>query len=199
MTVQLAPLDNAFATRFTRPGALPFFFGDDDSATAVVERFAARGFRGAIVGPHGSGKSTLVAELVPRLEAIGRRLRIIALHDGERRLPAGIMSNLQADDVLIVDGYEQLGWPARWSLHRAVHRSGAGLLVTTHEPIRRLPTLLATRPSFELTQSLVERLVAASPGAAITAADVRRAFDRHAGNVREVFFELYDLYELRRS
>ena len=33
----------------------------------------------------------------------------------------------------------------------------------------------------------------------ITVLDIEHAFLRHGGNVREVFFELYDVFESRRA
>lgn len=198
MTAQLTEIENPFATRFTRPGELAYWFPVGESIDGVLERFAKLQSRGAIVGPHGSGKSTLLAALVSRLEAIGRRVRAVALHDGERRLPRGFTANAETGDVFVVDGYEQLGWPARWSLGRVVRRRGAGLLVTLHRSIRGLPTVAATQASPAATTAPVERLIADLPQSSVTADDVRRSFERHDGNVREVFFELYDLYELRR-
>ena len=53
----------------------------------LVERLAAFAWRGQIVGPHGSGKSTLLATLLPAIEERGRHPWLIALHDGQRRLP----------------------------------------------------------------------------------------------------------------
>lgn len=198
MTLQLTEIENPFATRFTRPGELAYLFPAGESFDGVLERFAKLQSRGAIVGPHGSGKSTLLAALVSQLEALGRRVRAVALHDGERRLPRGFTANAETGDVFVVDGYEQLGWPARWKLGRVVSRSGAGLLVTSHREIRGLPTVLATQASLAVTTSLVERLVADLPRPSITTAELRRSFERNDCNVREVFFELYDLYELRR-
>ncbi len=58
-----AAQSNPFSTRFVRPGALAYRFPPGESAATLVERLAASGWRGQIVGPHGSGKSTLVAAL----------------------------------------------------------------------------------------------------------------------------------------
>ena len=55
---------------------------------ATRRQLAAQDWRGAIVGPHGSGKSTLLESLKPALAAAGLPCHAIALHDGQRRLPA---------------------------------------------------------------------------------------------------------------
>src|SRR5437764_10280820 len=99
---------NPFATRFIRPGAIPFLFLDGDSAEAIIERLKANHWRGQIVGEHGSGKSTLVATLIPLLEQAGRNIVLIKIGPGERRLPEIGKSSLLPTTDLIVDGYEQL-------------------------------------------------------------------------------------------
>jgi hypothetical protein len=190
------PTENPFASRFTRPGALAYLFEPGESADAVVARFVAAGRRGAIVGPHGSGKSTLLETLLPSL-AVEHEVRRFALHDGQRGLPRGFAAGLDSSGVLIVDGYEQLGRLGRGEVARAVRRSDAGLLVTSHRPVRGVPTLLETRTSPELALALVERLVPLSPTGRPDPADVRRQFELHAGNLREMLFGLYDLYESR--
>ena len=71
--------DNPFSTRYTRPGAIPFRFPPGTSADGLVEQLRRQQWRGAIVGPHGSGKSSLVAALVPPLRlpaAAGTGFRI---------------------------------------------------------------------------------------------------------------------------
>lgn len=57
-----------------------------------------------------------------------------------------------------------------------------------------IPDLARCAPSLALLEQLVRGLLPdGSPQ--IDCESVRRAFHRHAGNVREVLFELYDLYE----
>lgn len=192
------PTENPFSSRFVRPGALPFLFPPGDSAEAIVARFAASGRRGAIVGPHGSGKSTLVETLLTQLRDEGREVRVCLLRNGERTLRCGFDAGLQTGDVLVVDGYEQLGLLGRLALRRVVRRAGCGLLVTSHRPVHGLATLFAARPTSATTVALVERLTAVQAGP-IASTDVERLFDEHGGDVREVLFALYDLYELRRS
>jgi hypothetical protein len=46
---------NPFATCWTRPGALPFRFTNRGTAEQLVAKLATQNWRGAIVGPHGSG------------------------------------------------------------------------------------------------------------------------------------------------
>ncbi len=104
--------DNPFATCWTRPGALPFRFADGQSAELLVAKLADQGWWGAIVGPHGSGKSSLLESLKPAIEEAERRVIAIALRDGQRRLPPYFFEACEGSRSLaVIDGYEQLG---RW-------------------------------------------------------------------------------------
>ena len=185
---------NPFATRFTRPGAIDFLFGDDESAAALLERLRDNNWWGQIVGPHGSGKSTLLAALAPALEAAGRHVIQVSLHQGEHRLPS-MDAELTTSSQLVIDGYEQLGWFWRRRTKSRCRRAGCGLLVTTHRDLG-LPTIYATRPSERLMRDIVARLLPRG-GSAITEADVAAAYSSTDGNLRETLFRLFDVYEAR--
>lgn len=62
---------NPFATRFTQPGAIPYQFPPDVSLESLANKFfhQHRG-RAAIVGPHGSGKTSLLYAIAPHLGSI---------------------------------------------------------------------------------------------------------------------------------
>jgi len=207
---------NPFATRYTRPGALRYLF-DSLTAADLIDRLRAAAWRGEIVGPHGSGKSTLLATLVPLLRAGGCQVVETALRDGQRRLPRVFWQTARAwvpqalpvppgmvpaqstggaggtPLVLVVDGYEQLGWLARWQLHRWTRRRDIGLLLTSHRPTG-LPRLWATEATLDRAARVVAALVA---GTAFTVdrTDLARRLTRHHGNLREVLMELYDVWE----
>src|SRR5262245_50568671 len=136
---------NPFATRHVRPGAVPFLFPDSESTGRLIERLRADGWRGQIVGPHGTGKSTMLATLLPELHRAGWQTVQFALHTDEPRLPRGWREQLAAHfpAIMVIDGYEQLGaWYHFW-LPRYCLRQRRGLLVTTHEPTA-LPILYRT-------------------------------------------------------
>jgi hypothetical protein len=189
---------NPFASRNLRPGAIEFLFPAGGSAEALLDRLAQRGWWGAIVGPHGSGKSTLLATLEPLLATRGRRIVRYTLRAGERRLPLNRAEAAAWDATtqVIVDGYEQLGWLARCWLHAACRRRGCGLLVTAHQPLR-IPTLLRTEVSPELAQRVAERI--AGRAIPLQSGELAQLLSQTDGNLREVLFCLYDLYESRRS
>lgn len=190
--------DNPFSTCRTRPGAIAFCFDGDGSVDALVDRLRRQEWWGQIVGPHGSGKSTLLAVLLPALEASGRQIECVTLHQGDRRLPMGrsALRSYSSSTQVVLDGYEQLGWFARWSLSRRCRRQGCGLLVTAHRDIG-LPTLFATRPTLELTTKIVRHLLGPDD-VAITDSHIGSAWIARQGNLRETLFDLYDLFEEHR-
>jgi hypothetical protein len=162
----------------------------------LVARLAAEEWWGEIVGPHGAGKSTMLATLIPRLAAAGRQVSTIALRDGERRLPRGFLRRAPAsrDSLVVVDGYEQLSPIARWVLRWRCRRAAAGLLVTSHTATG-LPVLVRLQPDVELVSRLVAQLTRRAPSP-VTPADVAASHACRGSNVREILFDLYDRHEL---
>jgi energy-coupling factor transporter ATP-binding protein EcfA2 len=198
--------DNPFATCWTKPGAMSFEFSPDETTEQLVGKLAQCGWRGAIVGPHGSGKSTLLETLKPAIAAAGREIAAISLRDRQRRLPREVVESLNQRKhlgpiVIIVDGYEQLGWIERWRLTSLCHLKCAGLLVTSHTSTR-LPTLIELTPNAALVSLLVARLCA-EVSTPITVKDIDlkdldASLACHGSNVREIFFDLYDRHERKR-
>lgn len=195
-------MSNPFSTRFVRPGSIPFIFPQAVDADRLVERLQQLGWQAAIVGPHGSGKSTLLEALIPAIERSGRTVKKVVLRDGQRSLPPEFNwpEPTQAPGVVVVDGYEQLGWWSRRKLQKAIERSGWGLLVTVHAlPERvRLPELFHVQPTLEVFQQVVARLLAVQ-GASLRPEDIAAAFREHPENLREALFTLYDVVEHRRA
>lgn len=191
-------IENPFATRHVRPGALPYLFSAGENTDELVKRLRNNGWWGQIIGPHGSGKSALLASLAPAIERAGRKTFLVELHDRQRRLPSGFHAGARTNDplVVIVDGYEQLGRLQRFRLKRFCRRGGLGLLASAHKAAG-LPELFQTSANLDVVQQLVERLQAES-ATKVGAEEVAERFARHGGNVREILFDLYDLYEARR-
>lgn len=163
----------------------------------LLARLAALGYRAALVGPHGHGKTTLLEELAVRLEGRGFRLRSATLHDGERRLGADQERTLFADltrrDCLLLDGAEQLN-PLSWRRAERRSRAAGGFIVTSHRA-GLLPTLVECRTTPELLGDLVRELVGdgAAGGHPSSLAELcAQLFTRHGGNLRDVLRELYD-------
>lgn len=192
---------NPFASRWVRPGAVPYLFPAGATAATLLDRLRAQNWWGQIVGPHGSGKSTLLAALLTELRQAGKEPLAIALHDGARGLPEPFAQALtdparSTQRVVVIDGYEQLRWWRRWRVEHQCSRSGQGLLVTVHRALR-LPILCRTAVTEAVAATIVARLQAGRPPL-ISPQEARVALRAHHGNLREALFDLYDLYERRR-
>jgi len=184
---------NPFATRFIRPGALPFLFLDGDSAEAIVERLKGQKWWGQIIGEHGSGKSTLLATLLPMLEAAGRRVVAFKIGPGERGVPSIERSSLSAASLIVVDGYEQLSWWSKWKLRMIIRRADAGLLVTAHADVG-LGTVFQTKPSEAVARAVVEQLTVDAKSR-VEGEQISAAYRETGGNVREMLFRLFDVVQ----
>lgn len=162
----------------------------------LLERLATLDWRAAIVGPHGHGKTTLLNDLKPLLEARGFRVRSVLLHTGDRRLGREreevLFRNLDPRDILCVDGAEQLGrWS--WLTLRWRSRAAGGLLITSHRS-GLLRTLLDCETSPELLEGIVRDLLGDEAG---PRPEAEALLARHGGNVREALWELYDVWGRR--
>jgi len=191
---------NPFATRHTRPGRLPPL---DEAGRprnlggllAAADRLPAA----AIVGPHGTGKSTLLVALERMLAASGRSaglFRVRRRRDGLLVLPA--VWRAAAGSTLCIDSWERLGRLERGAARLVAGIRGCRLLVTSHRT-GWPPTLVDTSGSLAVLTAVVGRLP--DHGGLLTHEDLAVAFLRHAGNIRDSLDELYDRFEhrLRRS
>jgi hypothetical protein len=190
--------ENPFSTRRVRPGAIAYEYAAPAGRQAALARFEAAGRRGQIVGPHGSGKSALLADLVRCWQRAGERVLLSELHDGQRRLPRRFWSDARRErpTLVAVDGYEQLGFWARRGLRRFCRRGGIGLVVTAHKSMG-FPDLARCAPSLETVERLARGLLGGEAPWA-TSEMIAACFEKHGGNVREVLFDLYDRYEDER-
>jgi hypothetical protein len=187
---------NPFSTRFVRPGAIPFVFNGGETARTVVSRLRGQNWWGEIIGRHGTGKSTLVAALLPELKSMGGEPRLHSLHDGVVRFEELTARALRLDAavVLIVDGYEQLSLWQKFRVRRACRRAGCGLVVTAHKP-SGLPALYRTVATPEVAGRVFATLTAERP-ALVTSSDLQQSFAARNGNLREALFDMYDLHEI---
>lgn len=182
----IRPADNPFASRRIDGLRYRFRRGDIDEVKATLAR---HGNCGAIVGPHGSGKTTLLDELADRLSGIIVRVRLNAEIDRPvRTVIAALPKEIVPRHTILVDGAEQLG-PWSWRRVRRQIRHAGIVVITSHRP-GRLPTVHRCIADSALLWDLVHEL---SPET-VEDADLEGLFQRHDGNIRLCFRELYDLW-----
>lgn len=187
---------NPFATRHTRPGAvLPLDPWGNPLAVGSVLAMLVRHPLLAIVGPHGTGKTTLLAALATELDAAGRPIVLRRLRRRGDALAVfrGIL-RARRNTTFLLDGWERVGpLAARW-IRLVARLRGCRVVVTSHRPAG-MPTAVATSGTLPLLAAIVARL----PDHAdlIMPADLAEVFARHRGNLRDALAELYDRFEDR--
>ncbi len=170
----------------------------DTTWDLLVERLRGSSFRGAIVGPHGSGKTTFIESLSRRLGEEGLPLVSVFLNADcphpWQRVRTALGDRLSPSTILCIDGAEQLGrWRWRQTMRRT--RGIGGLIITSHTE-GRLPTVLTTRTSVVILRELVEQL---APHDLPKLDPILPAlYARHHGNIRLCLQELYDIYAGRK-
>lgn len=172
--------------RTSRLLSLPTHWGSH-SCEALLARWQAAGRRGALVGPHGTGKTTRLRALAASLATRGWRVVWIQWHDDGTSTPAHWRDKLRDCDartVVCLDGSENLGLFSSYPLHRRIVSAG-GVLATLHRASRRFPTLAWYAPDPELFADHAELL---APGCGRLA---REAFAATGGNAHEAFRRLY--------
>lgn len=191
---------NPFATRSTRPGAVPWQ-PIPDAPDVLLERLAEGGGRGAICGPHGSGKSTLLRHLLAAAAERGWKTRLVAIRSSADlgRAVAAIVLAAGRGCWLGIDSWEKLGFAGRPLAWLAAWRSGQ-VVVTAHQPTDCWPVLVNIRPDEATFRRLVAQLLRQADGSPSLAAvfepsQLDAIFRRHRGNLREALFELYDRFE----
>jgi len=164
------------------------------NSAEVLRRWEAAGRRGAIVGLHGHGKTTLLEECLRTLSGAGTPILRLKLSLGERRLPqlflAAVAHSDSRDAVIAIDGAEQLRW-WRWRRFRASIKPTQGCLITSHRE-GQLPTLVHCQTNAALLMDLVEDLQGI-----LTPRErsrLEQLFARHQGNIRLCLRDLYDQY-----
>jgi len=221
---------NPFCTRFIYPGAFRYEFAScvQDSPTGAPVGFAhrdgpdsshrrklaaiveelQRAKLGLIVGPHGSGKSTLIQTLLPELRKEFVQVGYLRLHgfQGQSRWQRFQHASHQGRQVrrtaasaptqalIIIDGMEQLSPADRWWLKRHALRKEKWVLGTSHKTLGGFLTLHTTTVSRPLVQWLCDQLLHDAPPQ--TCEVVRERLQRtdiHSQtDIRKLWFDLYD-------
>lgn len=227
MTIQphTSPLhSNPFASRYVRPGELAFRLMREGDAGyvqafcaerqhAFIDDFVTRLREvccGAIVGEHGTGKSTLLRELAGRLESempgggwvqltqtdrVGKTL-------GNIRTVSRCLRTVAPGGVLVIDGAEQLPAIVRHWIAKKCRRARQFALMTSHHDLAGFVTLHRTELSPALINGLVHELL--SDVHTNVSPSLRAHLQNHLqsvnlGEVRNLRDLWDDLYEVAES
>lgn len=162
-----------------------------------------------IVGPHGTGKSTLLHQL--HREAIeSQRSDSVVLHS----LRASRATSLRESQVipetqdwpvvgnaewLFVDGFEQLPVWRRVRVVAQVRRRGVRCIATSHRMHFGFQSLWRTAVDREVEHYVLAQLLNEHPQtileAALSSEQWRESRRRHGPNVRESLFDMYDWWQ----
>lgn len=188
---------NPFATRHVQPGRIrPLTAAAERrDLPALVASIGAAGGSATIVGPHGTGKSTLLVAIAAELAADRRLAGLIQVRSG-RDLWACLwrVGKARRGSTVCLDGWDGLGWAGRAGVRLLARLIGCRLVVTSHRSagVGMTVMTMASLP-------LLEAIVAALPdhGGLIGPADITETYARHGGNLRESLSDLYDRFEYR--
>lgn len=171
---------------------------------------------GVIVGPHGSGKTTLIYALMPFLISVFESDGLAQVRRMQFTMPlvntpwsrfrhargsfhaaVDCLRGLQPGGLLVIDGVEQLSSRGLRSLLRKARRRDLFLLATSHTRVAGLSILHQTVVNVMLIQSLADRLLEdASPSVVEIVSRELKCRDLQAcTNVRDLWFELYDIVQ----
>ena len=179
--------ENPFATCHLE--SIPFRFPSGMNWASLLKRIEELKWCASIVGGNGTGKTTLIEQLIPHLEARGFEPVFFRLQTEsgmkEKDRLVEKLREVKAPGFILLDGAEQLS-TRQWLSVRGAASGAAGFIVTVHRT-SRLPVALELETSTKLLKGLVESLT----GGALPDGEAEILFHRHRANLRDCLRELY--------
>lgn len=176
--------DNPFRSSIL--DSLPFIFNKGNMNT-IINTLEHNNWKGAIVGPKGTGKTTLLEQIGETLTARGFKITTVR---GEK---LGILKLIayffkrQPNSILLIDAAENLSIFSSLLLTPAAFLQG-GVLITAHQQ-SLMPTLYICEPSLETLYYLTSLIIGKSN--TIDRHYLQFLFEENHGNLRNVFIKLY--------
>lgn len=157
-----------------------------------------------IVGPHGSGKSTLVQSLFEPISLLAPAERLHSL-----RFSSDKVTNQSAlrerkgwanGSIVILDGYEQLPFWTRMFVEWIIRRKAATLLVTMHKPRLGFELLWQTTTDNKTAEWVIGQLLPENEREEtiirlLQSPDWTASRMRNGENLRESLFDMYDWWQ----
>ena len=196
----MTEVSNPFSTRFHAPGALPWLSQAGPDPSALAERLVAADVPMAIVGPHGSGKSSLALAVAHELQHRSGWSVVRAVVDRRgaveyEQLDPSKFRSCDNPSIVLLDGVERCNWWRRRRVVQTARRTIDRVLLTLHDPAS-CTVLHELRPTIESAQRVVKRLLEHHSADRHPEPDlVERLFREHRGNIRDLLFDLYDWWE----
>jgi len=187
--------ENPFATH--RVERLLYRIPAGQDWASLLHRLQMQNLCGAIVGRHGTGKTTLLEQFQPHLKNLGFEPHLIQLRSDatmrEKEALPEIIRKIERPGFILLDGAEQLS-TRHWLRVRSAAGNAAGFIVTVHR-VSRLPILVECETSAGLLTELVHELSEEE----LSHARATDLYTRHFGNIRDCLRELYDEWATRAS
>ena len=201
---------NPFSAAAVSGGRLPYFFAEPTAEKKLLQALDRHQWIGQIVGPHGSGKTTLTHHLWTHAKARFPSMVQVTIRGRSKvqRQATGEGSPC----LFVVDGIERLSCVDRWLfLGGFSFRQRQGLLVTVHRPLPWLPKVFETTFDETVLNRLTSELLTTPFRTDFPDGDgdvflgpqwkdfSSALLQRHGSNGREILMEMYDLYEANLS
>ncbi len=190
----MRPADNPFSV--SRQHELKYQFPKGDNWNLFMARLEQKGWKGALVGKKGTGKTTLLLEIREKLLERGFGVKNLFLNCEKRKFNRDelklITQSTSENDIILFDGSEQMAW-WHWYYFLWKVRKAKGLILTTHKP-SKLPTILNTSTHFECYKAMVQQLIEKHPDLQYltTSERLHHLFEKYNGNMRLALRALYD-------
>lgn len=202
-TFPLAVLSNPFSTRYFQPGAIPFHFGEKGSLDELLRSVDTPGRCVLIVGPHGTGKSTLLQHLYQHA-SIAHPYDSVLFFSCHKKREIPLHEQLDWNAFrsarwVFIDGLEQVTVFRRARILQQAKRRGLRCVATSHRKHLGFASLWKTQMDPLVEQHIVRQLLADYPEevirAAFTSQHWRQSRLRHGSNMRESLFDMYDWWQ----